>query len=376
MSNTIELCKALVERESITPHDAGCQRLLIKRLEAIGFNCQTLQFEDVTNLWAVHGSQKPKLCYVGHTDVVPTGPHEQWKSPPFVPTIRDGNLYGRGIADMKGSVACIIVALETIAQEHGLKALNGMSLLITSDEEGAAQHGVKAALTHLSAEQLPEYCLVGEPSCDSTFGDTIKVGRRGSLHGTLTLYGKQGHVAYPHKANNPIHTAGRAISALTSLDWQDGNDHFPNTSLQISQVHAGTGALNVIPGEVSLNFNLRFSPNSTPKLIDAKVREALQPFDFLLEWHIGAEPFYTAPDENPMVAPLVNAIQNITGQTPTLATTGGTSDGRFMAAYSVPVVEFGPINESIHQVNEHVGVQELEDLTAVYQQFVHEFLSD
>lgn len=379
MSETIDLCRALIECASITPEDAGCQEILASRLEKIGFDCIIEPCEDVTNLWAQSGKGKPRLCYAGHTDVVPPGDEKSWHTDPFIPTIKDGYLYGRGIADMKGSVACIIVALENIAKTHGREALTGMSLLITSDEEGPAKYGTKVVLEKLhSQDKLPAYCLVGEPSCESQLGDTVKVGRRGSLHGTLTVIGKQGHVAYPEKVNNPIHNANHALSALTKAKWDEGNEHFVPTHIQITQIHSGTGALNVVPPSLVAQFNLRFAPVSSPDSIAKQAKaildEHLEQYD--LTWELGGKPFYTAPQDNPLCATLLQSINIVTGLSANCKTTGGTSDGRYFAPYKIPVVEFGPINKTIHQVNECSSIDELEQLTKIFEHCVYSFLNN
>jgi succinyl-diaminopimelate desuccinylase len=376
MTDTIELCKELIERASVTPEDRGCQKILAKRLTALGFACKIEPFHEVTNLWAQHGGNKPKLCFTGHTDVVPVGDENLWNTPPFKPSIIDGYLYGRGIADMKGSLACMVCALEKIAKQHGKDKLKGMSLLITSDEEGPAKYGTKVVLEQLANENnLPKYCLVGEPSSEKTVGDTIKIGRRGSLHGTLTIFGIQGHVAYPELADNPIHSASHALSALVNNEWDAGNDHFVPTTFQITQVRSGTGALNVVPAHLTAQFNLRFCPTSTPEGIQEKANEILKNMGikYELAWELGGKPFYTTPD-NPLCQQVCDSIKKIAKLDTNCKTNGGTSDGRFFALHKIPVVELGPVNKTIHQVNECVKIDDLNLLTDIYADIVAGFL--
>lgn len=365
-SSVLELAGALIERPSITPEDAGCQAMLAERLSRIGFHCNTMKFGEVTNLWARRGTQAPLLVFAGHTDVVPPGPLEHWVSPPFSPTERDGRLYGRGAADMKTSIAAFVVAVEEFVAKHP-EHPGSIALLITSDEEGPALNGTGKVCEALATRgELPDYCIVGEPTSTAQFGDTIKNGRRGSLSGRLTVKGKQGHVAYPHLAGNPVHIFAPALTALVKEHWDDGNEYFPPTTFQISNFHAGTGAGNVVPGVAVVDFNFRFATTSTPTTLKQRVHAILDAsgLDYELEWTLGAEPFLTAGGE--LSDALSEAIRAVTGVTPTVSTTGGTSDGRFIARICPQVVEFGPINASIHQVNEHVSLSELEPLKNVY----------
>ena len=365
-SRVLQLTKDLIARPSVTPDDQGCQQALINRLEAAGFVCETLVFGDVVNLWARRGTTAPLLVFAGHTDVVPTGPLERWDSEPFTPTERDGNLYGRGAADMKSSIAAFTVAAEEFTASHP-QHTGSIALLITADEEGPSVDGtvkVCQALTE-RGEQL-DYCIVGEPTSTDRLGDTVKNGRRGSLSGKLTIKGKQGHVAYPHLARNPIHLLAPAVVDLTTEQWDQGNEYFPATTFQISNLHAGTGATNVVPGTAVLDFNFRFSTASTPATLKERVTTILHKhnLDYDLEWTLGGEPFLTP--KGTLSAALSQAILEETGVTTQLSTTGGTSDGRFIAKICPQVMEFGPINASIHQVNEHIRLDTLEPLKNIY----------
>jgi succinyl-diaminopimelate desuccinylase len=366
-SPTISLCKELISRASVTPEDAGCQKLMTERLAAIGFTIQHLRFDDVDNFWAIRGDSGPILCFAGHTDVVPSGPESSWQTPPFEPTIKDGMLYGRGAADMKGSLAAMIVAVEQFVAQN--PSHNGrIAFLITSDEEGIAANGTVKVVDWLNQQQLiPEYCLVGEPSSSNQCGDTIKNGRRGSLGCTMQIIGQQGHVAYPHLANNPIHIAAPALAELASHEWDQGNDFFPATSFQISNINGGTGATNVIPGELDIIFNFRFSTEVTDQQLRDRTVAILDrhQLNYELNWHLSGQPFLTAEGE--LVDAAVKAVKEVTGLDTQLSTAGGTSDGRFIAPMGTQVVELGPVNATIHQIDECASVDDLNKLTHIYQ---------
>lgn len=366
MANVFDLACELIARPSVTPDDAGCQQLLARRLEAVGFRCESMVFDDVTNLWARRGTDGPLLIFAGHTDVVPTGPIERWESDPFAPDVRDGMLYGRGAADMKTSIAAFVVAVEEFVAAHPDHA-GSIGLLITSDEEGPALNGtVKVCEALATRGERPDYCVVGEPTSVRALGDMIKNGRRGSLSGRLTILGRQGHVAYPHLARNPIHLLAPALAELTTQSWDNGNAYFPPTTFQVSNLHSGTGATNVVPGTAVLDFNFRFSTASTPDDLKQRVLDILDrhQLDYDIVWTLGGEPFLTPEGE--LSTALTAAISEVTGRQAELSTTGGTSDGRFIARICPQVVEFGPINASIHQVNEHVAVADLEPLKDIY----------
>ena len=366
-SATISLSKELISRASVTPEDAGCQKLMTERLAAIGFDIEHLRFDDVDNFWAIRGDSGPILCFAGHTDVVPSGPESSWQTPPFEPTIKDGMLYGRGAADMKGSLAAMIVAVEQFVADNPNH--NGrIAFLITSDEEGIAANGTVKVVEWLNEQKLiPEYCLVGEPSSTSQCGDTIKNGRRGSLGCTMRIIGQQGHVAYPHLANNPIHVAAPALAELATTEWDQGNDFFPATSFQISNINGGTGATNVIPGELDIVFNFRFSTEVTDQQLRDRTHAILDKhqLNYELNWHLSGQPFLTAEGE--LVDAAVKAVKEVTGLDTELSTAGGTSDGRFIAPMGTQVVELGPVNATIHQINECASVDDLNKLTKVYQ---------
>ncbi|MGB1333516.1 MAG: succinyl-diaminopimelate desuccinylase [Porticoccaceae bacterium] len=366
-SATISLSKELISRASVTPEDAGCQKLMTERLAAIGFDIEHLRFDDVDNFWAIRGDSGPILCFAGHTDVVPSGPESSWQTPPFEPTIKDGMLYGRGAADMKGSLAGMIVAVEQFIADN--PDHNGrIAFLITSDEEGIAANGTVKVVEWLNEQKLiPEYCLVGEPSSSSQCGDTIKNGRRGSLGCTMRIIGQQGHVAYPHLANNPIHVAAPALAELATTEWDQGNDFFPATSFQISNINGGTGATNVIPGELDIVFNFRFSTEVTDQQLRDRTHAILDKhqLNYELNWHLSGQPFLTAEGE--LVDAAVKAVKEVTGLDTELSTAGGTSDGRFIAPMGTQVVELGPVNATIHQINECASVDDLNKLTKVYQ---------
>ncbi|TAK91971.1 MAG: succinyl-diaminopimelate desuccinylase [Burkholderiaceae bacterium] len=375
-SPTLALTETLIARRSVTPDDATCQQLLCERLNALGFTCETIQSNDVTNLWAIRrgAAEGPTLVFAGHTDVVPTGPLEQWHSDPFVPTHRDGKLYGRGAADMKTSIAAFIVATEEFIQTCPQHRGN-IALLITSDEEGPATDGtVKVVeLLRTRGEKL-DYCIVGEPTSSNTLGDTIKNGRRGSLSGKLTVHGVQGHIAYPHLARNPIHLLAPALDELTRIVWDEGNEYFPPTTWQVSNIHAGTGATNVIPGQIVADFNFRFSTASTAEGLKERVHAILDrhQLHYDLHWTLGGEPFLTA--RGALSDALAAAIADETGVTTELSTTGGTSDGRFIAQICPQVVEFGPPNASIHKIDEHIEVRFIEPLKNIYRKTMERLL--
>jgi succinyl-diaminopimelate desuccinylase len=362
----LELTRQLIERRSITPEDGGCQELLAARLQKSGFRCESMKFGDVTNLWARRGAAHPVVCFAGHTDVVPTGPLTEWKSDPFVPTIRDGKLYGRGAADMKSSIACFVVAAERFVAERPQHS-GSIALLITSDEEGPAVDGTVRVVDKLKARnELIDYCIVGEPSSVDILGDTLKFGRRGSLSGKLTVRGVQGHVAYPHLVKNPIHLLAPALAELVRTEWDKGNDAFPPTSFQVSNIHAGTGAGNVVPGTVVVDFNFRFCTESTDAALRSRVEAILQKhgLDFATEWTLGAKPFLSR--QGKLSRTVVDAAKRRTGVTGELSTTGGTSDARFIIDICPEVIELGPINMSIHKLNEHIALEELEMLPLIY----------
>ncbi|WP_424947668.1 succinyl-diaminopimelate desuccinylase [Candidatus Spongiihabitans sp.] len=396
-SATVELARELVRRRSETPDDAGCQTLLSQRLAAIGFTCEQINFHDVTNLWATRGREhhqtaKPLVVFAGHTDVVPTGPLAQWSMPPFDGAIKDGMLHGRGAADMKGSIACFVTACERFVEIHnnhsGGDHNGAIGLLITSDEEGVAKWGTQAVIAELDARKVKiDMCIVGEPTSSETFGDTVKVGRRGSINGKLIIRGKQGHIAYPHLAVNPLHTALPALADLVSRKWEQDEDRnedqdenkrnqfFPPTGFQLSNINGGTGASNVIPGEIRIDFNFRYSPQTT----DIKLKQQFEAIlcqhhlDFEIQWGMPGYPYQTKPGA--LVDAVVASITEVTGRTPTRSTAGGTSDGRFIAPSGAQVVEFGPINATIHQINEQVSTTDLDLLSACYENILTRLLA-
>nr|WP_308446460.1 succinyl-diaminopimelate desuccinylase [Chitinimonas sp. BJYL2] len=371
---TLTLTEQLITLHSITPRDAGCQAILAERLNALGFVVEPMPHGDVENFWARRGSTGPVLCFAGHTDVVPTGPHEHWHTPPFEPVQRDGFLYGRGAADMKASLAAFVVAIEQFLAEHP-DHRGSIALLITSDEEGTAVDGTARVVETLAARgENIDYCIIGEPTSSQRFGDTIKNGRRGSLSGVLTIYGIQGHVAYPHLARNPVHQAAPALAELAATVWDEGNAYFPPTTWQISNVHAGTGAGNVIPGEMTVQFNFRYSTASTAESLKARMAEILERhgLDHHIAWTLSGRPFLTQPGE--LSSALQQAIAAEAGVQAELSTSGGTSDGRFIAAICPQVVEFGPINATIHQLNERVAIDDLPRLSAVYRRTLEQLL--
>lgn len=363
---TLALARELIERRSITPEDGDCQGLLARRLEALGFRIETLRSGEVSNLWARYGTAQPLVCFAGHTDVVPPGPIEQWLSDPFVPTERDGKLYGRGAADMKTSIAAFVTAVEAFLRAEP-QPRGSIALLITSDEEGVAVDGTVRVVERLKARgERIDYAIVGEPTAVDRLGDTIKNGRRGSLSGTLRVKGVQGHVAYPHLARNPIHLAAPALAELAAIEWDKGNEYFPPTTWQVSNLHAGTGATNVIPGEIEVLFNFRFATSSTVEDLKRRVHAVLDRhgLEYSLEWVLSAVPFLTPRGD--LVDKLSATIHEIVGIVPEVSTTGGTSDGRFIADICTQVVELGPLNASIHKLNEHIALADIEALHAIY----------
>jgi succinyl-diaminopimelate desuccinylase len=363
---TLRLTRELIARRSITPKDNGCQELLAARLTRLGFTIEPIQRSDVTNLWARRGSASPLLCFVGHTDVVPTGPLDQWHSDPFVPTERDGKLFGRGAADMKTSIAAFVVAVEDFLAKHPSHK-GSIALLITSDEEGPAIDGtVKVVELLKNRGERIDYCLVGEPTCISKLGDTIKNGRRGSLAGVLKVKGVQAHIAYPHLGKNPVHLVAPALAELAATEWDRGNDSFPPTTWQISNIHAGTGADNVTPNDVEIKFNFRFGTASTADGLKQRVHAALDRYklDYQLDWTLSAAPYLTPRGK--LVDALSASIREVTGVAPDVSTTGGTSDGRFIASICSEVVEFGPVNATIHKLNEHIDLAAIEPLREIY----------
>ncbi|MHB1084049.1 MAG: succinyl-diaminopimelate desuccinylase [Thiobacillus sp.] len=374
-NETLALAIDLLKRRSLTPDDAGCLDLISARLQKIGFHIERLDHNGVDNLWARRGTTSPVVCFAGHTDVVPTGPLDQWLSDPFDPTIRDGQLYARGAADMKTSDAAFVTATERFVKAHSDHA-GSIAFLLTSDEEGPATDGTVKVVEILKARgEMLDYCIVGEPTSAAEFGDTIKNGRRGSLNGTLRIKGVQGHIAYPHLAKNPIHLAAPAIAELADTMWDEGNAWFPATTWQISNIHAGTGATNVIPGVVEIQFNFRFSTASTADGLMDAVNEILEShhLDFEIDWSLSGKPFLTP--RGPLCDRLSEAIREVTGLTPELSTSGGTSDGRFIADICREVVEFGPLNMSIHKLNEHVAVENIEPLSTIYQKTLEKLLA-
>jgi len=367
LSPTLKLAIDLISRPSVTPEDAGCQELMIQRLERLGFHIEKMPFGDVKNFYAKRGNSGPNLCFAGHTDVVPTGPEKEWKVPPFAPEIIDGILYGRGAADMKGSLASMITAVEQFITHHP-EHDGQISFLITSDEEGPFVDGTTRVVDALiERKETVDWCIVGEPSSTNTLGDVIKNGRRGSFSGNLTVHGKQGHVAYPHLAENPIHLVTPALTELTNTYWDNGNDFFPPTSFQISNIQAGTGATNVVPGKLNAQFNFRFSSELDFDTLKTRVIEILDKHGlrYDVEWTYNGLPFLTRPGE--LVKAITSAIQDTVGITPELSTSGGTSDGRFIAKMGTQVVELGPINATIHQLNECVDAESLNQLSHIYE---------
>ena len=366
MEKTLELCCELIRKPSVTPEDAGCQALMIERLHALNFNCTELPCGDVSNFWAEHGDQGPLLVFAGHTDVVPPGPASRWSNPPFEPTVIDGILFGRGSADMKGSLAAMLIACEEFLAEQPNHA-GRIGFLITSDEEGPAVDGTVKVLDYLRERgESIDWCVVGEPASSSTLGDAIKNGRRGSLGATLTVRGVQGHIAYPHLADNPIHRLLPALHALTSEVWDEGNAFFPPTSMQVSNIQGGTGVTNIIPGEVEVVFNFRFSTEVSDDELRQRTASILQAhgLDYAIQWNLSGQPFLT-PNGKLLDAAIASVLE-VTGKAPELSTAGGTSDGRFIAPTGAQVVEVGPVNATIHKIDEQVLVSDLPRLAAIY----------
>jgi len=374
MSATLELTKDLISRPSVTPEDFGCQLLLASRLEAIGFTVEHLRFGDTDNIWARRGQQGPVLAFAGHTDVVPTGPVENWTFPPFEPTIDDGLLYGRGTADMKGSIAAFVTACERFIADHDDHE-GSIAFLITSDEEGPATGGTVKVIETLEARgEKIDWCIVGEPTSTDNVGDVVKNGRRGSLNGRLTIQGKQGHIAYPHLAENPIHLLAPALTELCRAEWDQGNEDFPPTSFQVSNLNSGTGVTNVIPGTADLVFNFRYSTEVTHEQLQQKVEEILDghALNYDLNWELSGKPFRTA--SGALVDAVKDAIKSTTGYDTELSTSGGTSDGRFIAPTGAQVIELGPLNATIHQINECVSVADLDTLSTIYESVLTKLL--
>lgn len=374
-SPVLALAKDLISRQSVTPEDAGCQVVMIDRLKKLGFEIEEMVFEDTTNFWARRGKQAPLFAFAGHTDVVPAGSLDQWHTPPFEPTLIDGHLHGRGAADMKGSLACMVVAVERFIESNP-DHTGSIAFLITSDEEGPFINGtVKVIDTLMARGDVIDMCIVGEPSSTHETGDVVKNGRRGSITGDICIKGTQGHVAYPHLASNPIHLALPALSELATTKWDDGNDFFPPTSFQIPNLHAGTGASNVIPGEFNVQFNMRFSTELCNDEIMKRVHSTLDSYglEYTLDWTLNGDPFLT--DQGSLLDAVVESITEINHKKPELLTTGGTSDGRFIARMGGQVVELGPVNATIHKVNECVNVADLEKLTDMYQKTLEKLLA-
>jgi succinyl-diaminopimelate desuccinylase len=375
MRTTLELAKELISRQSVTPEDAGCQTMMAEHLAALGFRIEPMRFGDVDNLWARRGDSGPVFCFAGHTDVVPTGPVGDWTHDPFTPTVSNGMLYGRGAADMKGSLAAMLTATESFVREHA-DHRGSIAFLITSDEEGPAVDGTVRVVETLEARnEKIDWCLVGEPSSTARLGDVVKNGRRGSLGGRLLVHGIQGHVAYPHLARNPIHQVAPVLAELAGTRWDDGNDHFPPTTFQVSNVHGGTGASNVIPGSVEVVFNFRYSTETDDADLAHRVEAILQRhgLDYELEWNLSGRPFLTPDGE--LVQAARQAISETLGYETELSTAGGTSDGRFIAPTGAQVVELGPRNATIHKIDERVAVEDLAHLAAVYRRILVNLLT-
>ncbi len=375
MSDALSLTEQLIQCASITPNDQGCQDLLASRLAAVGFQIEWMPFGDVLNFWATRGAPAPTLCFAGHTDVVPTGPLEAWATDPFIPTVRDGVLYGRGAADMKSGLAAMVTAAESFVKKHPHHK-GRIAFLITSDEEGRSVDGTLRVVEALKARQETiDWCLIGEPSSEKRFGDTIKIGRRGSLSGRLRVEGIQGHIAYPHLADNPIHRFAPALTELCTHHWDNGTEHFQPTSFQIANLNAGTGAPNVIPGELNARFNLRFCPIQTVAGLQAAVSQILErhQLKYQLEWFISGLPFYSPPGALSDAA--VAALTETVGTPPQLSTGGGTSDGRFIATLGTQIVELGVVNQTIHQINECVKIEEIVYLERTYERILENLLT-
>jgi succinyl-diaminopimelate desuccinylase len=373
-NETLELAKALIRRASITPADEGCQQLIIDRLVPLGFKAETIRCGDVTNLWIRRGTARPLVVLAGHTDVVPPGPREKWSSDPFEPTIRDGKLFGRGAADMKTSIAAFVTAAERFVAAHP-EHPGSLALLVTSDEEGPSVDGTVKVVQALKARgEAMDFCIVGEPSSTERFGDTIRNGRRGTLTARLVVNGVQGHVAYPNRVKNPVHLAAPAIAELATTEWDRGNQFFPPTTFQVSNIHAGTGAQNITPGAVQVDFNFRFSTESSADSLKARVKEILDRhgLEYEIGWVLGGKPFLTGKGR--LVSTLSRAVEKVSGVTPVVNCEGGTSDGRFIIDVCSEVAEFGPVNRSIHKVNEAVALEEIEPLAEIYRTAVEDLL--
>jgi succinyl-diaminopimelate desuccinylase len=365
-ASALELARELIARRSITPEDGGCQELIAARLEGAGFRCEAMKFGDVTNLWARRGSVSPVVCFAGHTDVVPTGPLAEWHSDPFTPTIREGKLYGRGAADMKSSIAAFVVAAEAFIAERPAHS-GSIALLLTSDEEGPALDGTLRVVERLKERnERIDYCIVGEPTSVDALGDMLKNGRRGSLSAKLIVRGVQGHVAYPHLVRNPVHLVSPALAELARTEWDKGNQSFPPTSFQVSNIHAGTGAANVVPGSVEVDFNFRFSTESSDRSLKQRVESVLKKhgLEFSIDWTLGAKPFLSRRGR--LADTMLAVGKKHTGHSAELSTTGGTSDARFIIDICPEVIELGPVNASIHKLNEHIALAELEALPRIY----------
>lgn len=366
MTPALELARELIARRSVTPADGGCQALVAQRLAPLGFRSEDASVNGVANLWARRGDARPLVCFAGHTDVVPPGPLEKWQSDPFAPTLRDGRLYGRGAADMKSSIACFVVALEQFIAERPAHA-GSIALLLTSDEEGPSVDGTARVVERLKARnEALDYCIVGEPSSSTQLGDTLRVGRRGSLTATVTVQGVEGHVAYPEQVKNPIHLVAPALAELTATEWDRGNEAFPPTSFQVSNFNAGTGVENVVPGAAVLLCNFRFSTASTDASLRARFEDVLRKhrLDYRIAWKLGGRPFLS--ERGRLIEVMQRAVQAHTGRSPQLSTGGGTSDGRFIVEICPELVEFGPVNASIHKLNEHIELSALEQLPRIY----------
>lgn len=375
-SPTVSFCQALIRQPSVTPDDANCQPMMAERLSQIGFDIETMQFHDTTNMWARKGTTEPVFCFAGHTDVVPTGPEAKWSHPPFDAHIEDGMIWGRGAADMKGSLAAMVVATERFIADYP-NHKGSIAYLITSDEEGPFINGTTKVIDTLEARnEKIDYCIVGEPSSTARVGDVVKYGRRGSLTGDLTIIGKQGHVAYPHLAKNPIHLVAPALAELANTQWDEGNAAFPPTSFQVSNINAGTGAGNVVPGTAEIMFNFRFCTEQTFDSLISATTAILDKhrLDYELSWTFNGQPFLT--ETGTLVDATVDAIEAVTGNTPELSTAGGTSDGRFIAPTGAQVVELGPINATIHQIDERVSCDDLDQLTDMYYYILKHCLVD
>ena len=376
MDPTLKLTKELISRQSITPFDEGCQELIAKRLEAINFKIEHMPFGDVNNLWATYGEKGPLFVFLGHTDVVPTGPAEEWSSDPFTPSEKDGLLYGRGAADMKGSVAAFITAIEEFISENKEDIKGRIGVMLTSDEEGPAVNGVEKVVEELSQRnEKINWCLIGEPTANKELGDIIKIGRRGSIGSNIKINGVQGHIAYPQNAKNPIHLAAGAVSEISELSWKDETGKFQDSILQISNLNSGTGASNVIPGSLTLDLNVRYSPSTTTEEIIVAVENILdsRALSYEINWTKGGNPFLNT--ETSLIDSVKKAIESLTGIKPEQTTDGGTSDGRFIAPTGAEIVELGPVNESIHKIDEHVKIEDLPLLSKIYANVLQRLLT-